>query len=117
MTVMHVGTPGRRGHMPRRLLTRLALTLGCVLVVATPVPAADMAEAEKLFRTGKYAECEQLAADEIAKAYRKLARQHHPDILVRWNKVTLSLSTHDAGGITTKDFDLAAEADGIATGL
>lgn len=40
-------------------------------------------------------------------------RQHHPDILIRWNKVTLSLSTHDSGGITQKDFDLAAECDGI----
>ena len=29
--------------------------------------------------------------------------QHHPDILIRWNKVTLTLSTHDAGGITVKD--------------
>lgn len=38
-------------------------------------------------------------------------RQHHPDILVRWNKVTLSLSTHDAGGLSQKDFDLAAETD------
>lgn len=40
--------------------------------------------------------------------------QHHPDILVRWNKVTLTLSTHDAGGITHKDFDLAASADRFA---
>lgn len=36
---------------------------------------------------------------------------HHPDILIRWNKVTLTLSTHDAGGITQKDFDLAKKAD------
>lgn len=40
-------------------------------------------------------------------------RQHHPDILIRWNKVTLSLSTHDSGGITEKDFELAAECDGV----
>jgi len=40
--------------------------------------------------------------------------QHHPDILVRWNKVTLSVMTHDAGGITDKDFRLAARADGAA---
>ncbi len=40
-------------------------------------------------------------------------RGHHPDILVRYDKVTLSLSTHDAGGITRKDFELAAEADGL----
>ena len=39
--------------------------------------------------------------------------QHHPDILVRYNKVTLSLSTHDAGGITQKDFDFAQDADGM----
>lgn len=37
--------------------------------------------------------------------------QHHPDILIRYNKVTLTLSTHDAGGITEKDFDFAAFAD------
>ncbi|MFO0895233.1 MAG: 4a-hydroxytetrahydrobiopterin dehydratase [Phycisphaerales bacterium] len=37
--------------------------------------------------------------------------QHHPDILVRWNKVTLTLSTHDAGGITDKDLEFAQLAD------
>jgi 4a-hydroxytetrahydrobiopterin dehydratase len=37
--------------------------------------------------------------------------QHHPDILIRFNKVTLTLSTHDAGGITDKDFEFAAFAD------
>lgn len=42
------------------------------------------------------------------------SKQHHPDILIRWNKVTLTLSTHDAGGITDKDFDFAGAADGIA---
>ncbi len=39
--------------------------------------------------------------------------QHHPDILVRYNKITLSVSTHDAGGITHKDFELASHADGL----
>ena len=39
--------------------------------------------------------------------------QHHPDIMVRYSKVTLALSTHDAGGITEKDFDFAAAADRI----
>ncbi|NNJ10249.1 4a-hydroxytetrahydrobiopterin dehydratase [Chloroflexales bacterium ZM16-3] len=36
---------------------------------------------------------------------------HHPDIDIRYNKVTLALTTHDAGGISEKDFDLAAAAD------
>jgi len=39
--------------------------------------------------------------------------QHHPDILVRYNKVTISVSTHDAGGITEKDFALAKAVDGM----
>jgi len=39
------------------------------------------------------------------------ADQHHPDMLIRYNRVTLTLSTHDAGGITGKDFALARTAD------
>ena len=39
--------------------------------------------------------------------------QHHPDILIRYNKVTLTVSTHDAGGITHKDFELATKADSL----
>jgi 4a-hydroxytetrahydrobiopterin dehydratase len=34
---------------------------------------------------------------------------HHPDIDIRYNKVQLALSSHDAGGITEKDFSLATE--------
>jgi 4a-hydroxytetrahydrobiopterin dehydratase len=36
---------------------------------------------------------------------------HHPDVDIRYNKVRLALVTHDEGGITSKDFDLAAQAD------
>jgi 4a-hydroxytetrahydrobiopterin dehydratase len=39
---------------------------------------------------------------------------HHPDILVQYNKVTLRLSTHDANGISQKDFEFAAVADSLA---
>jgi 4a-hydroxytetrahydrobiopterin dehydratase len=38
---------------------------------------------------------------------------HHPDIDIRWNKVTLTLSTHSAGGITEKDFSLARQCDRV----
>lgn len=37
---------------------------------------------------------------------------HHPDIDIRWNKVTIVLSTHDEGGLTSKDLDLAGQIDG-----
>jgi len=40
-------------------------------------------------------------------------RNHHPDIDIRWNKVTLLLSTHSAGGLTEADFDLAATISGL----
>jgi 4a-hydroxytetrahydrobiopterin dehydratase len=39
---------------------------------------------------------------------------HHPDIDIRWNKITLSLSTHSEGGITKKDISLAKRIDTLA---
>ncbi|MBC8138839.1 MAG: 4a-hydroxytetrahydrobiopterin dehydratase, partial [Fibrella sp.] len=39
---------------------------------------------------------------------------HHPDIDIRYDKVTLGLVTHDAGGITKNDFALAGKADTLA---
>ncbi|MBV8693487.1 MAG: 4a-hydroxytetrahydrobiopterin dehydratase [Actinobacteria bacterium] len=38
---------------------------------------------------------------------------HHPDIAISWNKVTLNLSTHSEGGITQADIDLAGGIDGL----
>jgi len=39
---------------------------------------------------------------------------HHPDIDIRWNEVTLTLSTHSEGGLTVKDLKLADTADSLA---
>lgn len=39
---------------------------------------------------------------------------HHPDIDVRWNKVTLRFSTHSEGGLTDKDIEMAARVDEFA---
>jgi len=44
------------------------------------------------------------------------ARDHHPDIDIRWNKVTLALSTHSEGGLTGKDFSMARLCNGIFAG-
>jgi 4a-hydroxytetrahydrobiopterin dehydratase len=38
---------------------------------------------------------------------------HHPDIDIRYNKVRLGLLSHDAGGLTDRDFDLAAAIDSL----
>ncbi len=41
------------------------------------------------------------------------AQAHHPDVDVRYTKLTFNLSTHDAGGITEKDFVLARAVDAL----
>jgi 4a-hydroxytetrahydrobiopterin dehydratase len=48
-----------------------------------------------------------------AVAYLAEQADHHPDILIQWNKVTLTLSTHSAGGLTANDFDLAAKISAL----
>ncbi|HXR05191.1 MAG TPA: 4a-hydroxytetrahydrobiopterin dehydratase [Verrucomicrobiae bacterium] len=56
------------------------------------------------------------AAIRFVDAVAELAEQawHHPDIDIRWNKVTLTLTTHDAGGLTKKDFVLARKFDELS---
>ncbi len=45
----------------------------------------------------------------------ELAEQagHHPDIDIRYNRVKLALTTHDAGGLTLEDFNLASAVDSL----
>ncbi|MAC18444.1 MAG: 4a-hydroxytetrahydrobiopterin dehydratase [Phycisphaerae bacterium] len=49
-------------------------------------------------------------------AERAEAVQHHPDILIRFSKVTLTLSTHDAGGLSQRDVDFARDSDRLYAG-
>ena len=44
------------------------------------------------------------------------AANHHPDIGIRWNRVTLTLSTHSEGGITAADLALAERVEQLAGG-
>lgn len=57
------------------------------------------------------------AAMKFANAVAELAEraQHHPDVNIRSNQVTLALTTYDAGGLTEKDFALARACDAAAT--
>ncbi len=41
------------------------------------------------------------------------AANHHPDIYNSWATVRLALTTHDAGGLTNRDFDLAKKIDSL----
>ena len=56
-----------------------------------------------------------VGAMDFVKKVARLAEkaQHHPDIDIRWNKVTLTLATHSEGGLTKKDFDLAKKIDAL----
>lgn len=44
------------------------------------------------------------------------AAQHHPDIIINYNVVTLNLSTHSAGGVTEKDLALASKLETLPRG-
>ena len=41
------------------------------------------------------------------------AANHHPDVWNSWNRVKLSLTTHDSGGLTARDFKLAKRIDAL----
>ncbi len=49
-----------------------------------------------------------------AVAYLAESANHHPDITIAWNKVTLTLSTHSAGGLTAADFALARQISALS---
>ncbi len=72
-------------------------------------------------RTGELIERTYLCANFVASmqfvnavAIEAERTQHHPDILIKYNRVTLGFSTHDAGGLTEKDFHGARTADTLA---
>ena len=48
-------------------------------------------------------------------AFEVEAQNHHPEWYNVYNKLSIRLSTHDAGGVTQKDFDLAKTIEGIIT--
>jgi 4a-hydroxytetrahydrobiopterin dehydratase len=39
---------------------------------------------------------------------------HHPDLAISWNEVTVTITTHSEGGLTANDFELARRIDGVA---
>jgi 4a-hydroxytetrahydrobiopterin dehydratase len=71
-------------------------------------------EAGELVKTFKFNDFR--AALPFVNGVGELAEQagHHPDIDIRYNRVHLALTTHDAGGLTQKDFDLATQAQKLS---
>jgi 4a-hydroxytetrahydrobiopterin dehydratase len=50
-----------------------------------------------------------------AVAYLAESANHHPDVAISWNRVTLTLSTHSAGGLTAADFALARQISALSS--
>jgi 4a-hydroxytetrahydrobiopterin dehydratase len=48
-----------------------------------------------------------------AVAYLAESANHHPDVTINWNRVTLTLSSHSAGGLTAADFALARQISAL----
>jgi len=81
-----------------------------ILLSLARVPKWQFADG-KISRTYEFKDFP--AAIKFVESVAALAEQawHHPDIDIRWNKVTLTLTTHDSGGLTEKDFALAQKFD------
>ena len=103
-----LGTPGR--SVPRLIMT--LLTPAQIEAELGAVPGWSHQD-QSIVRTFQFKDF--AAAIAFVNKVATLADQawHHPDIDVRWNKVTLTLSTHDAGGLTKHDFSLAASIDAL----
>lgn len=97
------------------LNTRMArLTAAQIRAVLPTVPSWERRGCV-ITRTYQFADFAQ--AIKFVNAVARLAERawHHPDIGVQWNRVTLTLTTHDAGGLTEKDFILAGKVDALAS--
>jgi 4a-hydroxytetrahydrobiopterin dehydratase len=78
------------------------------------LPGWDLAEGSAIRRQFTFAGFPDAVAFIVRLGFAAEAADHHPDILVNYKRVTLTYSTHSAGGLTVKDFDGAAEASRIA---
>jgi 4a-hydroxytetrahydrobiopterin dehydratase len=65
-------------------------------------------------RTFEFADFNEAMGFVVRVALEAEKADHHPDIDIRWNKVTLTLTTHSEGGLTVKDLKVADSFDGLA---
>jgi 4a-hydroxytetrahydrobiopterin dehydratase len=90
------------------------LTAADFAAVAAELPAWALAPGGKaIVRTWAFADFRAAMAFVTAMADLANAEDHHPDFTVRWNKVEVTLSTHDVGGLSENDLVLAARLDAL----
>lgn len=66
---------------------------------------------EKSFRRGDFVGAVEFVSSLVEPAE---AMNHHPDVAISWETVTVTISTHSEGGLTAADFELAAKIDALA---
>jgi 4a-hydroxytetrahydrobiopterin dehydratase len=91
--------------------SRAVLSADALKQRAAQIPNWKVVETKHLSRSYKFPDFAQ--ALELVNRIGAVAERlgHHPDIHLTWGKVDVDTWTHDAGGITEKDFQLAAEID------
>jgi 4a-hydroxytetrahydrobiopterin dehydratase len=66
---------------------------------------------EKSFKRGDFVGSVEFVSNLVEPAE---AMNHHPDLAISWDTVTVTISTHSEGGLTAADFELAGKIDGLA---
>ncbi|HEX5593586.1 MAG TPA: 4a-hydroxytetrahydrobiopterin dehydratase [Solirubrobacterales bacterium] len=66
---------------------------------------------EKSFKRGDFVGAVEFVSSLVEPAE---AMNHHPDVTISWDTVTVAVSTHSEGGLTGADFELAAKIDALA---
>ena len=84
------------------------------IAAALPKLAGWTLEGGKLHREYKFPDFKQAMDFMLAAAPGIEKLNHHPEWANVYNQVTVDLSTHDAGGITAKDFELGALLEGLS---
>ena len=71
-------------------------------------------DGETISKTYERSDFQETIGFVVRLAFLAEAADHHPDIDIRWKRVTLSLTTHEAGALTQRDLDLARQIESIA---
>ncbi len=84
------------------------------VAVALPQAAGWTVSAGKLHREFRFKDFSEAFGFMTRVALAAEQMNHHPEWFNVWNRVVVDLSTHDAGGITQRDFELAAKMNQLA---
>ena len=79
-----------------------------------PPPGWTLADGKALERTYRFKDFDEAIAFLARVAALAEAVDHHPEFTSVWNRVDFRLTTHDAGGVTQRDVDLAQAIDALA---